>query len=196
MEENFDALEVIARTRGKVEMDKVPTGENIFLLWGTLTAFFFLLQFGLWLSLHQPWCMWIWAGAVIIGWPWMIVLLRKDHNRTHCRTHDAKIILDCWILIGAVCAAGGFVLGVAGLFETIAMPLISLLIGIGAFFTGEVNRFRPKTWGGIAGAVAGILSLLLQGDLWIWQMPALSLSAIFSLVIPGLLYKRSIKSGI
>ena len=31
--EQFDALEVIARTRGKVEMDKVPTGENIFLLW-------------------------------------------------------------------------------------------------------------------------------------------------------------------
>ena len=28
MEENFDALEVIARTRGKVEMDKIPTGET------------------------------------------------------------------------------------------------------------------------------------------------------------------------
>ena len=48
--EQFDALEVIARTRGKVEMDKVPTGENIFLLWGILTASFFFFFFALWMT--------------------------------------------------------------------------------------------------------------------------------------------------
>ena len=45
MEENFDALEVIASTKGKVDMDNTPTGENIFLLWGLLSSLFFLLQF-------------------------------------------------------------------------------------------------------------------------------------------------------
>ena len=196
MEENFDALEVIAHTRGKVDMDKAPTGESLFLLWGTLTAGFFLLQFVLWELLHQPWCLWVWAGAVLIGWPWMILLLRKDHNRTHCRTHEAKVILDIWVFIGAACAFGGFVLGLANLFEFFAIPLMSLLVGIGAFVTGEVNRFRPKIIGGLSGAAIGIGSFVFQEELWAWQMLALSVVSVVSLVIPGFFDKKSIKDGI
>lgn len=196
MEENFDALEVIARTRGKVDMDKAPTGESLFLLWGTLTAGFFLLQFVLWMVLRQPWCLWIWSGAVVIGWPWMIVLLRRDHNRTHHRTHEEKVILDFWIFAGAACAVGGFIFGLANLFEFFAIPLMSLLIGIGAFVTGEVNRFRPKIIGGLAGAAIGIGSFIFQEELWAWQMLALSVVSVVSLVIPGFLYKKSIKDGI
>lgn len=196
MEENFDALEVIARTRGKVDMDKAPTGESLFLLWGTLTAGFFLLQFVLWELLHQPWCLWVWAGAVLIGWPWMIVLLRRDHNRTHHRTHEEKVILDFWIFAGAACAVGGFIFGLANLFELFAIPLMSLLVGIGAFVTGEVNRFRPKIIGGLSGAAIGICSFVFQEELWAWQMLALSVVSVVSLVIPGFLYKKSIKDGI
>ena len=196
MEENFDALEVIARTRGKVEMDKIPTGENLFLLWGILTSTFFLIQFVLWMVLRQPWCLWIWSGAVVIGWPWMIVLLRSDHNRTHHRTHEEKIILDFWIFAGAACAVGGFIFGLANLFELFAIPLMSLLVGIGAFVTGEVNRFRPKIIGGLAGAAIGIGSFVFQEELWAWQMLALSVVSVVSLVIPGFLYKKSIKDGI
>ena len=196
MEEKFDALEVIARTRGKVEMDKVPTGENIFLLWGILTASFFLIQFVLWTTLRQSWCLWIWTGAVVIGWPWMIILLRRDHKRTHHRTHEAKIILDLWIFAGVACAVGGFAFGLADMFELFAVPLISLLVGIGAFVTGEVSRFRPKIIGGLVGAAIGIGSFILQGELWEWQMLSLSVVSVVSLVLPGLLYKKSIKDGI
>ncbi len=194
--EQFDALDVIARTRGKVEMDGKPTGENLFLLWGGLVAVFFLLQFVLWEWLHQDWCMWIWTGAVVIGWPWMIVLLCKDHRRTHLRTHASKIILDVWIFVGVACFVGGLAFGFADKFETFAMPFIGLLVGIGAFVTGEVNRFRPKIIGGIVGTAIGIVSFLLQGDCWTWQMFALALVSIVSLVIPGYLYKRSLKNGV
>ena len=196
MEENFDALQVIANTRGKVDMDKAPTGENIFLLWGLLTSVFFLLQFILWECLHQSWCMWVWLAAVIIGWPWMIVLIRRDHDRTHRRTHESKIILDLWIFIGVLCAVGGLALGFADLFESLAMPLIGLLIGIGAFVSGQVIRFRPKTIGGIIGATIGLLSFTLQCDLWTWQMLTLSLASVVALVIPGFLYKKSIRNGV
>jgi hypothetical protein len=196
MEENFDALQVIASTRGKVDMDKAPTGENIFLLWGLLTSVFFLLQFVLWECLHQPWCMWVWLAAVLIGWPWMIVLIHRDHDRTHRRTHESKIILNLWIFIGASCAVGGLALGFADLFESLAMPLIGLLIGIGAFVSGQVIRFRPKTIGGIIGATIGMLSFTLQDDLWNWQMLTLSLTSVAALVIPGFLYKKSIRNGV
>ena len=196
MEENFNALQVIADTRGKVDMDNAPTGENIFLLWGLLTSVFFLLQFVLWECLHQPWCMWVWLAAVIIGWPWMIVLIRRDHDRTHRRTHESKIILDLWIFIGVLCAVGGLALGFADLFESLEMPLIGLLIGIGAFVSGQVIRFRPKTIGGIIGATIGLLSFTLQCDLWTWQMLTLSLASVVALVIPGFLYKKSIRNGV
>lgn len=196
MEENFNALQVIADTRGKVDMDNAPTGENIFLLWGLLTSVFFLLQFVLWECLHQPWCMWVWLAAVLIGWPWMIVLIRRDHNRTHRRTHESKLILNLWIFIGASCAVGGLALGFADLFESLAMPLIGLLIGTGAFVSGQIIRFRPKTIGGIIGATIGMLSFTLQDDLWNWQMLTLSLASVAALVIPGFLYKKSIRNGV
>ena len=48
MEENFDALEVIARTRGKVDMDSVPTGGKLFPLWGWLASIVYSLEFLLW----------------------------------------------------------------------------------------------------------------------------------------------------
>ena len=196
MEENFDALEVITRTRGKVDLDTTPTGENLFLLWGTLTAVFFLLEFVFWQWLHQLWCLWLWIGAVVIGWPWMIVLIRRDHDRTHRRTHGAKIILDYWIFVGAASFAGGLTFGFAGQFEYLMLPIISLLIGIGAFITGEILRFRPKTSGGLIGAAVGIGSFLLQGSLWPWQMLALALVAVVALVIPGILYKKRFRDGI
>ena len=140
--------------------------------------------------------MWVWLAAVIIGWPWMIVLIRRDHDRTHRRTHESKIILDLWIFIGVLCAVGGLALGFADLFESLAMPLIGLLIGIGAFVSGQVIRFRPKTIGGIIGATIGLLSFTLQCDLWTWQMLTLSLASVVALVIPGFLYKKSIRNGV
>ena len=69
--EQFDALEVIARTRGKVDMDGAPTGGKLFPLWGWLTAFFYLAEFVLWQLLHQEWCLWLWIGIPVFGLPLM-----------------------------------------------------------------------------------------------------------------------------
>lgn len=48
MEENFNALDVIARTRGKVELDSLPSGDRLFPLWGGLAAVFYLAEFLPW----------------------------------------------------------------------------------------------------------------------------------------------------
>ena len=48
MEENFNALDVIARTWGKVELDNLPYGDRLFPLWGGLAAIFYLAEFLLW----------------------------------------------------------------------------------------------------------------------------------------------------
>ncbi len=38
-------LDIINRMRGEVYGHRVPTGENLFLVWGYLTAFFLLIEF-------------------------------------------------------------------------------------------------------------------------------------------------------
>ena len=196
MEETFDALEVIARTRGKVEMDDIPTGENIFLVWGWPTAVIFLLEFILWQVFRQEWCLWLWPAIPLIGVPLMIRILKKDHERTHIRTRNAKVVLDYWIFAGAAFGIGGFVFGFAGLYEECYLPLVCLLIGIGSFITGEILRFRPKAICGLAGCVIGIASFLLRGELWYWQLLMVSLVALVALVIPGVLYNKRVRDGI
>ena len=195
MEENFDALEVIARTRGKVEMDDLPTGGGLFPLWGWLTAFFYLLEFVLWQHFHQDWCLWLWVGIPLIGLPMMALILRKEYQRTHMRSRGSKLVLDYWIFAACAIGIGGFIFGFSGVYEAVENPLICLLVGIGAFITGEQSRFRPMVVGGLVAAAVGIGAFLLQGDLWAWQMLCVALCAVFALIIPGHLFERYANHG-
>lgn len=191
MEESFDALEVIAHTRGKVDMDSVPTGKKLFPLWGWLTVIVYSLVFLLWQLLHQEWCLWLWVAIPAVGIPIMIRFIRKDHLATHMRTREAKLVLNYWIFAACVFGLGGFLFGFTGLYEVVQNPLIALLVGIGAFITGGALRFRPMIIGGLIGAAIGICSFALQGDIWIWQTLAIVACALAALVIPGHLYNKS-----
>ena len=185
MEENFDALEVIARARGKVEMDDVSTGDKLFPLWGWLTTFFYLAEFVLWMVFRQEWCLWLWIGIPVTGFPLMISMVRKDRERTHMRTRKSRMVMDYWIFAACAIGIGGCVFGFAGVYEIAENPLICLLVGIGAFITGEEMRFRPMILGGLLGAAIGIGAFLLQGDLWTWQTLCVALTAVSALIVPG-----------
>ena len=190
--EQFDALEVIAHTRGKVDMDSsVQTGGGLFPLWGWLSAVFYSLAFILWQLFHQDWCLWMWIGIPVVGFPIMFSLLRKDHERTHIRTRRSKLVLDYWIFAACVIGIGGFLFGFAGLYEVVENPLICLLVGIGAFLTGEAVRFRPMIVGGLIGASIGLGAFLLQGDLWVWQELCVVATAVSALIVPGHLFERN-----
>lgn len=196
MEENFDALEVIAHTRGKVDLDDVPTGGNLFPLWGWLAAIVYLLEFFLWRLYGQEWCMWLWVAIPVIGTPLMSVFVRKDHQRAHRRTRESKFILNFWILAACCFGIGGFLFGFTGVYEMVENPLICLLIGLGAFITGSTARFLPMIVGGIIGVVIGIVAFTLQGDIWYWQMLAVAAAAVSALVVPGHIYQAKVKNGI
>ena len=193
MEENFDALEVIARTRGKVEMDDIPTGIMLFPLWGWLTAIFYLLTFLACKFLDRDWCLWLWVGIPLVGLPLMIRILRNDHDRFHRRTRSSRLILDYWIFAACAIGLGGFLLGFFDLYEVVENPVICLLLGIGSFITGEVSRFRPMIVGGLSGAALGIVCFLLQGELWVWQPLVVVVVAVVALIIPGHLFEKDHK---
>ena len=196
MEENFDALEVIAQTRGKVDMDSVPVGASLFPLWGWLTALFYSMEFVLWQLLQQDWCLWLWIGIPLVGIPAMVMILRKDRERTHMRTHQSRLILDYWIFAAVVFCAGGFLFGFFNIYTMVENPLICLLLGIGAFITGGLARFRPMIVGGLVGAAIGVVAFLLQGDLWVWQTLCIVLTSVSSLIIPGHLYEKRVRHGV
>ena len=196
MEENFDALEVIARTRGKVDMDNTPTGKNLFPLWGWLTACFYLAEFISWQLFRQEWCLWLWIGIPVIGAPLMTLIIRKDYERTHMRTRQSRLVLDYWIFAACAIGVGGFLFGFANIYEIAENPMICLLVGIGAFITGEECRFRPMIIGGIVGASIGIGAFLLHGELWYWQTLCIVLCAVSALIVPGHLYEKYVKDGI
>ncbi|MBP5636739.1 MAG: hypothetical protein J6X25_04390, partial [Bacteroidales bacterium] len=100
------------------------------------------------------------------------------------------------LFAGIYTAIGGFVFGFSGLYETVENPMICMLVGIGAFVTGEAVRFRLKSLGGIVGIAIGIGAFLLQGELWIWQTLAVALCAIVALIVPGYIYQRKVKDGV
>ena len=194
--EQFDALEVIARTRGKVDMDGAPTGGKLFPLWGWLTAFFYLAEFVLWQLLHQEWCLWLWIGIPVLGLPLMAVILRREHERVHMRTRVSKLVLDYWIFAACAIGLGGFVFGFGGMYEVVENPMICLLVGIGGFITGEATRFRPMIVGGLIGAAMGIGAFLLQGELWVWQMLVIVAVAVSTLIVPGYMFEKSSEHGV
>ena len=193
---NFDALDVIARTRGKVELDSLPSGDRLFPLWGGLAANFYLAEFLLWQWLHQEWCLWLWVGVPLLGTPLMVLILRRDRQRSHLRTRTSRLVLDYWIFAACSIGMGGFIFDFAGLYEMVENPLICMLVGIGAFITGGAVRFRPMTVGGLLGAGIGIGSFLLQGDLWAWQMLCVVAVAVVALIIPGCLFERYVRRGV
>jgi hypothetical protein len=188
--EQFDALDVIARTRGKVEMDSVPTGARLFPLWGWLTAVFYLAAFLLILLLNQDWAGWLWIGIPVIGIPWMIIILRREHAKAHMRTRKSRLVLDYWIFAAFAIGIGGFIFGFADIYEIAENPLICLLVGIGALITGEELRFRPMIVGGLVAASIGIGAFLLQGELWVWQELCVVATAVSALIIPGHMFEK------
>lgn len=194
--EQFDALEVIARTRGKVDMDGAPTGGKLFPLWGWLTAVFYLAEFMLWQWLHQEWCLWLWVGIPVLGLPLMAIILRREHERVHMRTRVSKQVLDYWIFAACAIGLGGFIFGFGGVYEVVENPMICLLVGIGGFITGEAARFRPMIVGGLAAAAMGIGAFLLQGELWAWQMLVIVLVAVVALIVPGYMFEKSSSHGV
>lgn len=74
--------------------------------------------------------------------------------------------------------------------------MICLLVGIGAFVSGEAARFRPMIVGGLSGAALGLVSFILQGDIWVYQILCIVAVAVVALIIPGYLYERRVKNGI
>lgn len=188
-------LDIINFTRAKISGDKTLTGENLFLVWGYPTAVILLLEFAALWFWQSAWCYWLWVLIPFIGGPTMLYFLHKDHARTHHTTLNESIILQMWIFIGCACFIGGLTTGIIGLFDRFFLTLLGLLCSMGCFMTGVILRFRPKVLCGIVAALLSFIPILLQGDLWLWQLPVTALVITIALIIPGHLFRQFVKKN-
>lgn len=189
----FDGLEIITQTRGKVAANKQLTGENLFLVWGYPTVFFLLLEFlGLWL-LKAGWCLWLWVGIPVVATPLMVYFIHQDRIRTHCKTYEENSILNLWIFVGCACFVGGFLLGFADLYEQFFLMLLGMLCGIGCFVTGLILRFTPMTTCGLLASLLSFMTPFFQGELWHGQLLIAAMVVVVALIVPGHAFKNHIK---
>ncbi|MBQ4386908.1 MAG: hypothetical protein II822_04845 [Prevotella sp.] len=189
-----DELDIITRMRGEVASHKDVTGEKLFLAWGYPTVIVLILEFVALLVWNEDWCDWLWAGIPLMGVPLMVYFLNEDYERTRRRTLDENVILVLWIFIGFASSAGGFAMGVAGVFQQSFFAYLSLLCGMGCFMTGIILHFRPKIVCGIIASLLSAVPLFFQGDLWPWQLLATAITVTISLIIPGHLFKKYVKN--
>ena len=192
MIENND-LEIIDRMRGEVISRAKVTGENLFLVWGYPTAIVLLIEFAAMMIWNEDWCQWLWMGIPLIGAPLMVHYLRKDYNRVGCRSHSQDAILKIWIFVGFACCIGGFMMGVAGVFEQLFCSMLSLLCGFCCFITGIILHFKPKTSCGIVASMLSPLPLFFQGNQWPWQLLIASVIVVVALIIPGHLFNKYVR---
>lgn len=178
-------LDIITRIRGEIMSHKEHTGVNLFLVWGYPAVTVFLLEFAVKLLLHKNWYEWLWLGIPLIGAPLMVHFMGKDYDRTGRRTLDENIALQSWLFIGAASGLSGFTTGYAGVYEQSYCALQGILISLGCYLTGVVSRFRPMTVCGITGSLMSFALIFLQGDLWVWQLLALAVVTVITLIIPG-----------
>ena len=190
----IDELDVISKIRGEVRGDTVPTGENLFLAWGYPTAFFLFVEFLALILWNEFWCSWIWLGIPLVGTPLMMYFLNEDYERTHRRTLEQNVILQMWVFVGFLSCLGGATMGFAGLFPILYCTFQGLLVSFGCLMTGLILHFRPKTVCGILGSVLSFVSLFFQGDLWPWQLLVAVFVTVLTLIIPGHLFRRYVRS--
>lgn len=50
--------------------------------------------------------------------------------------------------------------------------------------------------GGFLFGFLGLVSFILQGDIWVYQILCIVTVAVVALIIPGYLYERRVKNGI
>lgn len=189
-----DELKIITRTRGEILGRKDLTGENLFLAWGYPTAFFLIVEFAALVWWNENWCCWIWMGIPLVGAPLMIHFLGQDYDRTGRRTLDSNIILQMWVYVGFVSFFGGATMGFADVFEQCYCMFQGVLISMGCFLTGVILRFRPKAVCGIVGTLLSFVALFFQGEQWPWQLLITAIVTIITLIIPGHLFRRYVKS--
>lgn len=164
-------------------------GQSLFISMGYLCVFFLLLEFAAILIFKKDWCYMIWmgipVGALLLAGDSMYIFKNKEKiDKTNSDT------LYVWLFVGITSGVCGFMTGLSGFFQPCFLTFMALLCSMGSFMTGVMARLRIHVICALIASVLSFVSLLFQGDLWIWQLPTTALVLVFAFIIPGYMFKQ------
>lgn len=148
--------QMIRNTRQRFEK-----GNGIpFLIWGYTTVLVSLAVWYMLSSTGNPKWNYLWFLIFVIGFPLMIITIKKGNKNKGVKTYVDKVISYVWFVIGISAfipsLAASFIQGFPILF------LITVLISIGTAITGLIIKFTPLTVAGFIGMFLSIFCLILD----------------------------------
>lgn len=156
-----ESLELIAQMIRNTQ-HSLEKGKGIpFLIWGYVTIAVSLAVWYLFSTTGNPQWNFLWAAIPIVGFPLMLISLKKNQSKQP-KTYIDKIINYVWIVVGI----SAFIPSLASAFMS-GFPILFLavlLISIGTTITGLIIKFVPLIISGFAGMFLSVLCLVLRNS--------------------------------
>lgn len=162
---------------------------NILLLWGYTTVIISFLVWGLKIINLFAWSSLVWLAIPLICLP--MTFFFNSQDKTQINSYIDKSIYYIVLLFVIVCTITAF------LTIVIYLPILfleQLLINMMIIIIGILIQYKPIVIGGIGGVLAAHLLLFIPD--MVTQIPFFASIFIFSLIIPGHLFKKHILSHV
>lgn len=161
--------------------------------WGILTCITSVAVWFLWQTTDNPSWNALWFAMAVIGWFVMAVKSRKYKKKP--TNFFSRVLRISWISFGlfALIAAVIGTLSFDSTVYTAKLPITTvliLLLGLTGLITGLVLRHTFITTFSVASVIPANFALMYPGP---YESLALCLTALFLLVIPGIIINRQFK---
>lgn len=163
------------------------------IFWGILTCVTAVVVWFLWQTTGNASWNALWFAMAVIGWFVMAVKSRKYKKKPS--NFFSRVLMLSWISFGlfALVTAVIGTLSLDSTVYTVKLPITTvliLLLGLTGLITGLVLRHTAITTFSVASVIPANFALMYPGP---YESLALCLTALFLLVIPGIIINRQFK---
>lgn len=162
---------------------------NTLLLWGYSTVIMSIIICCIKKYNLFPYSSLLWLVIPLFCYPAMKYLSVKD--TTKIKSYLDKVIVYISVLYTAVCTATG-IATIWTFFPVYFME--GLLFSMWAAIIGLLIKYKPVVWGGVIGIVISFSLLFIQEETI--QIFIFGIIPIFTIIIPGHLFKKSISTNV
>lgn len=185
-----ESLELISQMIRNTQQRLVKNSGLPFLTWGYTTIIISVLVWYMVTSTDNHAWNWLWFLAPAIGYPLMLITLRKKEKVA--TTYIDRVVGNVWLVFGV----SAFIIVAAQILYA-KFPILftmGLLMGMGTTITGLIIKFKPLTFAGSVGMALSFFCLTVSYPTVILVFALLFL---VMMVIPGhILNYKSGKSDV
>jgi len=184
-----EQLEILDKALANLRGNYADNSWHLF-MWGGLILSACAFHYAFMAVLQRPELIsWAWGVAVIFGVSTEVIVGVRSAQGSRGVSYLEKSIATVWALLGIAMSLLAFVAPAAGLIDYQAIiPLVMLLVWVGALFTGISIRFAPLTVLGNTWLVAVVIALAVPAAN---QLLLMSMSIVVGYLLPGFLLLKA-----